>query len=227
MAAKDLFSQRKPRSLKLERAVQKSRPPAPRILLVCEGEKTEPSYFKDMINSLRLSNQVKIGSNNGSSPDKVVARAVELFDSSKSEGDAFDEVYCIFDSDAHEHFNKAVSRLKELKKSGKPFFDVVSVPCFEFWLLLHFGYTEKPYAAKGKKSVGDVLVSDLKTKEGFSSYGKGMKGIFSILISRMDAAIKNAKKLQENSRGDGDYSNPSTQVHILVERLKYISKDRS
>lgn len=141
MAANDLFGRRKPRNPKAERAARALRHPAPRILLVCEGEKTEPIYFRDMVNAWGLGNQVKIGKNDGSSPDKVVAQAEELYAQAQREGDAFDEVYCVFDRDAHERFKEAVARLQELRAKGQPLNTVVSVPCFEFWLLLHFGYT--------------------------------------------------------------------------------------
>ena len=78
MAAKDLFGSRKPRNPKAERAARPLRQPAPRILLVCEGEKTEPIYFRDMADAWGISTQVKIARNDGLSPDKIVAQADEL-----------------------------------------------------------------------------------------------------------------------------------------------------
>lgn len=125
MAANDLFGRRKPRNPKAERAARALRHPAPRILLVCEGEKTEPIYFRDMVNAWGLGNQVKIGKNDGSSPDKVVAQAEELYAQAQREGDAFDEVYCVFDRDAHERFKEAVARLHELRAKGQPLNTVV------------------------------------------------------------------------------------------------------
>lgn len=220
MAADDLFGRRKPRNPKAERAARPFRQPAPRILLVCEGEKTEPIYFRDMVNAWGLGNQVKIGRNDGSSPDKVVAQAEALYALSQQEGDEFDEVYCIFDRDAHERFGDAVARLKALKAEGQPLSGIVSVPCFEFWLLLHFGYTDKPYACKGKKSVGTVVVSDLKKKPGFEKYDKGMAGVFDVLSPKLGSALKHAKQLAANPAEHAEHPNPSTQVHVLVNRLK-------
>ncbi len=220
MAAKDLFGKRKPRNPKAERTARPLRQPAPRILLVCEGEKTEPVYFSDLVVAWGLSNQVKIGKNDGSSPDKVVARAEELYALAQQEGDAFDEVYCVFDRDAHERFKDAVARLKELQAKDQPLNGIVSVPCFEFWLLLHFGYTDKPYACKGKKSVGNAVVSDLKKKPGFAKYDKGMVGAFELLAPNLERALKHARQLAAHPAGNDKHPNPSTQVHVLVDRLQ-------
>ena len=44
MAAKDLFSKRQPSNTKGSRPEAPVRTPAPRVLLVCEGEKTEQGF---------------------------------------------------------------------------------------------------------------------------------------------------------------------------------------
>lgn len=226
MAADDLFGSRKPRNPKAERAARPLRQPAPRILLVCEGEKTEPIYFRDMVKAWGLGNLVKIGRNDGSSPDKVVAQAEALYTQTQREGDAFDEVYCVFDRDAHERFKEAVSRLHTLKANGLPLSPVVSVPCFEFWLLLHFGYTEKPYSSTGNKSVGNAVVSDLKKKPGFTKYDKGMVGVFKLLAPNLEQALKHAQQLAAHPAGNDEHPNPSTQVHVLVNRLKVLAHQK-
>lgn len=223
MAADSIFRKRKPRNPKAERAKRSPRQPAPRILLVCEGEKTEPLYFRDMVTAWRLANLVKVGKNDGSSPDRVVTRAEELYKEAMQEGDAFDEVYCVFDRDSHERFADAVARLKQLQVDGQPVRGVVSVPCFEFWLLLHFGYTDRPYAGRGGKSVGNAVVSDLRKKPGFANYHKGMTGVFISLQPQLEQALKNATLLADHVAGGAIHPNPSTQVHELVRRLQQVS----
>ena len=226
MAAKDLFGSRKPRNPKADRAARPLRQPAPRILLVCEGEKTEPLYFRDMVNAWNIGNQVKIARNDGFSPDKIVAQADQLYAQAKQEGDGFDDIYCVFDRDAHEHFNAAINRLHTLKANGRPLNAVVSVPCFEFWLLLHFGYTEKPYSSTGNKSVGNAVVSDLKKKPGFTKYDKGMVGVFKLLAPNLEQALKHAQQLAAHRAGNDEHPNPSTQVHLLVNRLRVLAQQK-
>ncbi|WP_161126458.1 RloB family protein [Malikia spinosa] len=225
MAAKDIFSHRKPRNAKGERAAPGHRKPAPRYLLVCEGSKTEPFYFRDLLQDFGVPPlQVKIGRNEGLSPDQIVNRALELYEEDRRSGDAFDEVFCIFDRDAHEHFQAAVSRVKDLARQGSPLRTVVSVPCFEFWLLLHFGYTAKPFAAKGKKSVGSVVVSELKTCPGFGKYDKGNLGVYALLRPKLDHALRYASQLQAAQAKDSPFQNPSTQVHELIAKLKVLGR---
>ena len=226
MAAKDLFGSRKPRNPKADRAARPLRQPAPRILLVCEGEKTEPLYFRDMVNAWNIGNQVKIARNDGFSPDRIVAQADELYAQARQEGDEFDDIYCVFDRDAHEHFNAAINRLHTLKANGRPLNAVVSVPCFEFWLLLHFGYTEKPYSSTGNKSVGNAVVSDLKKKPGFTKYDKGMVGVFKLLAPNLEQALKHAQQLAAHRAGNDEHPNPSTQVHLLVNRLRVLAQQK-
>ncbi len=226
MAAKDLFGSRKPRNPKADRAARPLRQPAPRILLVCEGEKTEPLYFRDMVNAWDIGNQVKIARNDGFSPDRIVAQADQLYAQAKQEGDGFDDIYCVFDRDAHEHFNAAINRLHTLKANGRPLNAVVSVPCFEFWLLLHFGYTEKPYSSTGNKSVGNAVVSDLKKKPGFTKYDKGMVGVFKLLAPNLEQALKHAQQLAAHRAGNDEHPNPSTQVHLLVNRLRVLAQQK-
>lgn len=75
---------RKARTLK---ELQRSRPKRSsyaRVLIVCEGGKTEPNYFQALINELRLNTaNVEVDGNSDSSPRSVVTyiRATKLFTS--------------------------------------------------------------------------------------------------------------------------------------------------
>ncbi len=42
------------------------------------------------------------------------------------------------------------------------FEDILSVPCFEYWFILHFCYTCSPFLPSGNKSAADNVVSELK-----------------------------------------------------------------
>ncbi len=63
MVPKDLFSKRQPGNPKGTRRQVQLRTPAPRVLLVCEGEKTEPKYFNELVGAWSLSPQVQVGKN--------------------------------------------------------------------------------------------------------------------------------------------------------------------
>jgi RloB-like protein len=68
---------RKPTDLIKRKVSQKG--PYDRVLIVCEGEKTERIYFKDLINHYRLSTaNIEVCSSGGSAPKSVVDHAKKM-----------------------------------------------------------------------------------------------------------------------------------------------------
>lgn len=219
MGSEDLFHRRKAReSAELQRQ-KHERSRNKRYLIVCEGTKTEPHYFREMLDDLRIRPQlVRIAPNDGASPDRVVAQALHLYDDDAAGGDVYDKVYCVFDRDKHATFDAAVQRTKDLSAAGNPLVAITSTPCFEFWLLLHFGYTDQPFHAAGKKSVGDQVVAALKAKPEFSKYGKGQKGIYALLKDKLGDALTFAERLRKHGKATGSV-NPATDIDKLVLEL--------
>ncbi|RPI75994.1 MAG: RloB domain-containing protein [Desulfobacteraceae bacterium] len=197
------------------------------VLIICEGAKTEPNYFKALRTHLRLNkeNIVIHEGHKGNDPQSLAIAAEEASTKERSrdpEKQGYDRVFVVFDKDAHAGYNNALQKIDGLNKRFKGKFEaIVSVPCFELWLLLHFGYTTKPYAATGNKSPCDNLISDLEKH--IPGYAKGAMGSFEKTKDFLDEAVKNARLLeqhQETARTD----NPSTKVHHLVECLRGLSK---
>ncbi|MEO6322123.1 MAG: RloB family protein [Polaromonas sp.] len=221
MGSDDLFRKNKARtSAELQRKI-KARAQSQRFLIVCEGTKTEPNYLKELVISLGIRPQtVTIARNDGSSPDRVVDHALTLYEDDTLGGDSFDRVFCIFDRDRHTTFDAAVQRIRDLKgrDKPKPFEAITSSPCFEYWLLLHFGFTDQPFHAAGKKSACDKLIIQLRTKPGFRHYGKGQQGVYALLKDKTSAAIAAAKQVRQSAEATGQ-KNPLTHTDTLVEAL--------
>ncbi len=93
----------------------------------------------------------------------------------------------------------------------------MSVPCFEYWLLLHFRYTAKPYAATGGSSVGDAVLKDLKKE--MPMYKKNDNNIFKSLSSKIETAKTNAAKSLKDAKNNNT-DNPSTNIHDLIDYLQ-------
>ncbi len=223
MGSEDLFHKRKARAGADLQRKKRERARNKRYLIVCEGTKTEPHYFRDLLDDLKIRSQVvRIAPNDGVSPDRVVAHALVLYAEDAAAGDAFDTVYCVFDRDKHTTFDAAVQRTKDLTAEGKPFEAITSTPCFEFWLLLHFGYTAQPFHAAGKKSVGDQVVSALKAKPGFAKYGKGQKGVYTQLKDKLNDAVIHADRLRRHGLATGSI-NPATDVDELVKAIQALA----
>jgi len=213
MGSDNIFEKKKFRKLKeLERQKAK-KSPYETILIVCEDSKSSPGYFRELIKHLRLNTaNVMIKPSRGSAPISIVDYSIELAKSNPY----IDRVACVFDRDNHASYQQAINKL-ESNKSKKPIYKaVVSTPCFELWLLLHFNYTTKGYSYTNKKSAADNLLNDLKKI--LPSYCKSHCKWFNDLISKIDIAIKNAKQLQEHNNKTKS-KNPSTNIHELVEFL--------
>lgn len=215
------FAESRRRSFREVRRSAPVREPYEVVLIVCEGAKTEPYYFKELIRELRLSaaNVHVIGEECGSSPKTIVKYAVDRF----GRNDGYDRVFCVFDKDSHPDFDEAKDRCRALSKSPKTkgieFLAVTSNPCFEFWLLLHVKDASAPYAKTGKKSVGDLAAQELG--EAIGSYQKGRVDVFAVLRPGLDEAIRRAQRLRAQ-----ELENPYTDVDELVLYLRGLAAGR-
>lgn len=191
----------------------RTRDPYSRVLIVCGGEKTEPNYFEGLKDDLKLDNVEIAGE--GYTPEKIVEYAKRLCKDAKRKGNSFNTVFCVFDKDEHTHYKNAIERCKQ----EITFEAIYSVPCFEYWLLLHYEYTTRPYQKVGNKSAGDKALSHLK--QHLPDYDKSDRDIFRHFKDKLEDATKHAARSLEYARSAGT-DNPSTTVHILVHSLQNI-----
>jgi len=230
MGSDDLFHKRKARNNEDSQRRIASRKPYDRVLIVCEGEKTEPFYFEEIKFSLEIdSANIEIDGTCGSSPISVVKHAVTLFKRDCGLGDIYNKVYCVFDRDSHESYEQALELVKQInsclkndKVSTKPVFTAIrSIPSFEYWLLLHYTPTTKPYERTGRKSAGEQVIDDLK--QYLPDYKKTQKGIFkkSIENGTLEYAKAHSKRIFESAERSGNL-NPSTNMHELIKYLQKI-----
>lgn len=200
-----------------------TREPYDRILIVCEGEKTERGYFEDFRGHFRLSSaNVEIAKNDlGSSPISVVECAVELYRRDRG----YDRVYCVFDRDRHPRYDEALARIdneRRRKRGSIPIHAVPSIPCFEFWILLHFEYTTRQFEVV-EGSICDELIRYLRTY--LPDYRKA-GSVFDRLVGNLDTATTNAKRVMVFHETSGT-DNPSTRIHELVEHLRSLNSERA
>lgn len=220
MGTDNLFHKRK--ALKLERSEPK-RAPYDKVLIVCEGSKTEPNYFRELIDHYEINTaNVQVDGSCGSDPMSVVNHALQLYREEKDKGDPYDRVYCVIDRDAHPRFDDALRKL-EAQKPSNVFHATVSIPCFEYWLLLHFDYTRAAFTSTDRVSMGDAALAALKTY--WPEYAKGRVGTFVYLHGQLAFAKANAQRSLEDAQRTAS-DNPSTNVHELVEYLQNIKNKK-
>ena len=183
-----------------------------RVLIVCEGKKTEPSYFNELVKYHGLNpSAIKI-KGMGKDPLSVVQHAKRLGEEALSTGDGYDEIYCVFDKNGHSTFGSASD-----KAIAKRFKLARSWPCFEFWLLLHFKYTRKSYVRSGNCSPADNCINDLKAY--IKSYEKTATGLYGKLKGRLKTANERSVKAMNDALVTEQF-NPSTEIHKLVNYLQ-------
>jgi len=197
---------RKPNSY-ARRAPQ--REPYDFVLIVCEGAKSEPAYFRGLLNAYRLSNaNIRVTSADGSDPMSIVT-----FAEKEIAANEYDKVFCVFDRNGHTNYQTAMARIDNSAdgRTGK-IQAITSWPCFELWFLLHFRYSAAPFERTGSESSCDLVIRELLRF--FPGYTKGHQTIFDALASKMPDALKNAKRLHTYNESCGS-TNPSTKIHTL------------
>jgi hypothetical protein len=128
-----------------------------RILIVSEGSKTEPNYFREIRAAFRLHTaNVEVRSSElGTAPIQVVKYAQALFEDGDRHRNiqrrAFEKVFAVFDRDDHDSYHEALrlaasleGKLRNDAKQPVAFQAIASVPSFELWLLLHFEDIQAP-----------------------------------------------------------------------------------
>ena len=182
-----------------------------RILILCEGKKTEPNYFS----KFPVDIDVKIDvDGSGANTLSLVEDAIRIGKEAASRHQNYNQIWCVFDRDSFpaENFNKAFT-VAERNKIRIAY----SNQCIELWFLLHYIFFDS--AIDRKDYI--VKLSELMGRK----YEKNSDEMYALLKSKQSTAIKNAKKLSKcyfpcNPEKD----NPSTNVQDLVEALNKFTK---
>jgi hypothetical protein len=187
-----------------------------RFFIVCEGEKTEPNYFK----KFSVDVDIQLSKGEGKDTKSLVEKAIELKNGLKS--DERDRVWCVFDRDRNDqnphdakNFNAAINlaQTNGIKVA-------YSNDAFELWYLLHFHYYNTGISRKDYKN---MLTNQLGHE-----YKKNSETIYEELKDKQENAIKNAERLlKEYTCPNPETDNPSTTVHLLVEELNSFIPKRS
>lgn len=193
-----------------------------RILIVSEGSKTEPNYFREIRSAYRLhtANVEVRPSELGTAPIQVVQYAQSLFEGGDRHRNiqrrAFEKVYAVFDRDDHESYHDALAlaasldgNLKNDAKQLIRFQAIASVPSFELWLLLHFEDIQAPLHR-------DEVMRRLKTH--IQGYDKGAGNAFAITGAHLAIATHRAEQLARRFSAHTD-PEPFTAIVELVKLL--------
>lgn len=174
-----------------------------KFLIVCEGAKTEPNYFKRFpVNKEVITLDVR---GLGDHTLSLVERTCELM-----QEDVYEQVWCVLDRDSFPagRFNEALALAQ---RSGIQV--AYSNEAFELWYLLHFHYHDVATAR-------ELYKESLSTSLG-KPYHKNDPCMYRLLENRQPDAIRHATRLLTWYGPDHnpERDNPCTTVHQLVQEL--------
>ncbi len=184
------------------------------VLIVCEGAKTERYYFEGLKRAWGLSSaNIRVFSAGATDPPSLVKFAL-----ARMHADGYDRAFCVFDRDAHAGFVEALQQIAQCPegRAGR-LKAIVSWPCFEIWVLLHFTMTTRAFTAGGGRSACENVIREIAGY--FGDYAKGARGVFEALADKIDVALDHAGRLADHNRDTGS-DNPATAIHSLVRYLK-------
>jgi len=180
----------------------------PLHLFICEDTKSSKFYIEGLGKAYNIN--IKAENANGTSPENVLKTAKEKLSMFQDEGTA--TIYCLFDKDDCDDrkFNNVIA---ECKRKG--IVPAISVPCYEYWLLLHLKKTNQPFndaqecceafrAEYNKAFRTDYNIKQLKSR----------KEIFADLKDRLNTAIKNAENLELKEN-----ETPYTNMHEVIKKI--------
>lgn len=187
---------------------QRNRQLQPLHLFICEDSKSS-KYYMQGLGKVKGIN-IKTENAYGTSPQNVFETALDkkkLFSDSE-----FVNIYCLFDKDdcSDVEFKRVI---QECRKEG--FIEAVSVPCYEYWLLLHIQKTSKSFlnAKECCEYFRNLYNKKFKTAYELPQL-KAKLDIFNDLKDGFDFAIKNAEELDLDEN-----SNPYTNMHKVLKRI--------
>ncbi len=202
------------------------------MMIVCEGEKTEPNYFKSFS---PIGVEVLI-QGEGKNTKTLLNEAIRLWEEKAKNNEIYESLWIVMDKDSfpQEYYNECFLKYEsiekklnkkyknQLNKSSKITINIAySNEAFELWYLLHFVYWNR--------GISRTEFKKLLTKRLGKEYKKNDPKIYDVLQELgkktnnkqgQDFAMKNAKKLRKLANRKVVYnSNPSTSVDVLVEEL--------
>lgn len=225
MGTDNLFKKR--REERKERKHDFKQSKANSFLIVTEGERTEPLYLKGLQKKIieKIGGAIEV-------IDTSMFPTIDVFGEGCSTGKLIDvtdrivkeakiiyqNVWVVFDKDDFTDFNTAIKKAEE-----KGYKVAWSNQCFEYWLFLHFNYSD---AALHRDIWTEKLNEIFKQYNlGDGVYRKNYEDIYDIVdtYNGVDCAIKNAKRrmsgYDEKKDLPSEYD-PGTTVYKLIQDLK-------
>ena len=187
-------------------------------LIVTEGMETEPAYFRAVQDAVNRCYRGRVqldvsgeGRNTLSLFDAARRRVRESLN-------GYRHVWIVYDTDDFppEHVDQVAELAAQYSGEETTYHAVWSNQCFELWFLLHFSYFQSDLHRSG---YWPKLTECLQSMNA-GSYRKNREDLYALLRPRLETAIANARRLEEQNRGKPpSRAAPGTRMHELMETL--------
>lgn len=196
-----------------------------RFLIVCEGTKTEPFYFKALVKDkgsevaeVKEKDILGMGRATCALVEEARKRREHL---ERLRGLRFDRVWVVFDKDDNDDFDAAIDLAR---KYG--FECAWSNEAFELWYLLHFVYLD---SAVGRSDYIRKLQAEVRRHAGYEryEYEKNAVNTYTVLnnIGDEEKAKQYARRLRGRFAGGRCSAHcPATRVDLLVDELEHTDR---
>ena len=183
------------------------------IAIGCEGKnKTETLYFKNFISRECI---IKFSTGIHTDPVGMANDLVDFIKKEDIKADYGDKMYLLIDTDVNENKQSQIDEAKEICNRNDIEL-ITSTPAFEYWYILHYGYTSKGYQSSKQ------IKSEMKKK--IPNYSENID-VYPIIKDKTDDAIRNAINIEKYQKENGqvidsEKANPHTSVYKVVKELK-------
>lgn len=228
LGSDDIFKKRKKEHAQRKHGYKT--PKANSFLIVTEGERTEPLYFGGLTKLIRetIGGTVEVVSiphieihGEGCGTGKLVEKTDEIVNKAKF---MFQNVWIVFDKDDFNDFDEAIHLAHD-----KGYCVAWSNQSFEYWLYLHFAYSD---SALHRKVWLDKLSEQFRAYQlADGRYEKNYENIYELMDSYggVATAVKHAKRRMvdfDPKQCKPSAYDPGTTVHLLVDALQqYLNED--
>lgn len=175
----------------------------PTVLLICEDAQSCKRYLEDAKVHFRAQLKVEVCHSGYTNPKGIVKAA-------QKKPASYEEIYCVIDHDNRQELAEAIKLCQQEEKIKI----IASYPCYEYWLLLHFSYTDAGFA--DAKAALKALCKKMP------DYKKDL-AVFQQLLPNLPQARKHAEKAYAQAQ-QLQLPNPSTQMHLLLDRIQELGQ---
>ena len=182
------------------------------IVIKCEGDnETEQIYFNNFKSRECI---IKYPDGNSTDPVGMANELVSFMNSEDINSENGDKIYLLIDTDVNANKQKQIDEAKKIcDEYGIEL--ITSTPSFEFWYMLHFGYTTGPYT-----SSKDIK---RKMKKKILGYTESTN-VYPIIKDNTDEAMNYAEKVEkfhkQNGRKiDSEDANPHTSAYRVLKEI--------